>query len=312
MNNEVDVSFITINYNSSEHTIKLVQSIIKNTEDVSYEIIIVDNASQDADFLNLKNFVSNVGKIKLIRSRINSGFSGGNMLGVNYAMGEYWFFINNDSMLSNNSAKILKNFLDANEDVAVSTATILNERGDTILSYGLFPSVVEKLFGRSAYRFFQNKKFLNGKSNITKPSEVDIISGSCMFFKAKCFCSIGGFDTMFFLYSEEEDICKRVWNYGKKVYYVPDAKIYHIGGGSTNKSFEMEREFYISYYHLINKHYNFFGQILIKFSLFMKLFFRIFKRKKGFKMFVAMIIGFPNKNSLRYKQTIVNSNLNYK
>ena len=97
----------------------------------------------------------------------------------------------------------------------------------------------------------------------------------------------GGFDTVFFLYCEEEDICKRVWDFGKKVYFIPEAEVFHEAGGSTEKSFEIEREFYISYYHLLNKHYNFLGIFLLKIALFIKLFFRIFKKKNGFKIFLA-------------------------
>ena len=85
----VDLSFITINYNSSEFTIKLIESIKKFTT-LSYEIIIVDNASQQIDYELLKNYVSDHQNIQLIKNRINSGFASGNMLGVNYASGEYY------------------------------------------------------------------------------------------------------------------------------------------------------------------------------------------------------------------------------
>jgi len=288
MNNSIDVSFITINYNSSEYTIKLVDSIINHSLDISYEIIIIDNASEDIDFLNLKSFSSKIEKIRLIRNRINSGFSSANMLGVNYAKGKYWFFINNDCILLNNSAKILKDFLDINQDIAICTATILDENSNFISSYGHFPHIVKHLFGSSIYRFFSKQKFPSNKIKLDNPSIVEVISGSCMFFKAEDFCNIGGFDTIFFLYCEEEDICKRVWDYGKKVYCVPKAKIFHKEGGSTERSFEIEREFYVSYYHLIEKHYNFFGQLLLKLALFFKLFFRIFKRKNGLQIFLCI------------------------
>jgi GT2 family glycosyltransferase len=125
-----------------------------------------------------------------------------------------------------------------------------------------------------------------------------------MFFRRDVFCSIGGFDTVFFLYCEEEDICKRVWDFGKKVYFIPKAEVFHEAGGSTEKSFEIEREFYISYYHLLDKHFNLFERLLLKASLFVKLFFRIFKKKNGFKIFLAMFQCFSKKNSLRYKQKI--------
>jgi len=302
-NDNVDVSFITINYNSSQHTIKLVNSIIKNSLDLSYQIIIIDNNSEYNDFLQLKNFNSN-SNIQLIRNRINSGFSSGNMLGVNYAVGNYYFFINNDVVLINNTSKILKDFMDNNKDVAVCTSMNLDEKNNVVPSYSEFPRILEKFFGRAIQRAFSKQKFYRPSKKLNTPIPVDVIAGSCMFFNAEYFCELGGFDTAFFLYCEEEDVCKRVWDYGKKVYYVPEAKISHKAGGSTKRNFEIEREFYISYYHLIRKHYAFLGCFLMKFALFIKLFFRIFKRKNGFKMFLSMFTGFSSKKSLRNTQTI--------
>lgn len=67
-----------------------------------------------------------------------------------------------------------------------------------------------------------------------------------MFFRKDIFSSIGGFDTVFFLYCEEEDICKRVWDFGKKVYFIPKAEVFHEAGGSTEKKFsDRKRILYI-------------------------------------------------------------------
>ena len=300
----IDLSFITINYNSSNLTIKLVDSIISQTVNLDFEIIVVDNASKKEDFQNLCDSLNRFEQVKIIRNKINSGFASGNMLGVNYALGKYYFFINNDCILLNNTSKILKDFLDFNEDVGLATAKVLDNNGNYSSSYKQFPHLIKQLFGNSIQRIISKNRFPSNKIKIEKNSEVEVISGSCMFFRKDVFCSIGGFDTVFFLYCEEEDICKRVWDFGKKVYFIPKAEVFHEAGGSTEKSFEIEREFYISYYHLLNKHYNFLGIFLLKIALFIKLFFRIFKKKNGFKIFLAMFQCFSKKNSLRYKQKI--------
>lgn len=301
----IDISFITINFNSSQYTIKLIESIIKNTTNILYEIIIVDNASEKKDISALKNFIRNIGNIKIIENRINSGFANGNMLGVNYASGKYYFFINNDCLLLNNTAAILKNFLDNNNDVALVTAKVLDDKKNFSSSYKQFPHVLKQLFGNSIQRFFSKNKFPSNKIKLDKNSQVEVVSGSCMFFRADIFCDIGGFDTIFFLYCEEEDISKRVWDIGKKVYFIPEAEVYHKSGGSTTQSILMEREFYISYYHLLNKHFNSFEKVLLKMALFFKLFFRIFKKKNGFTIFLSMLKGFSKKESLRYKQKLI-------
>lgn len=303
----IDLSFITINYNSSNLTIKLVDSIISQTVNLDFEIIVVDNASKKEDFQNLCDSLNRFDQVKIIKNKINSGFASGNMLGINYAKGKYYFFINNDCILLNNTSKILKDFLDFNEDVGLATAKVLDNNGNYSSSYKQFPHLIKQLFGNSIQRIVSKNRFPSNKIKLEKNSEVEVISGSCMFFRKDVFSSIGGFDTVFFLYCEEEDICKRVWDFGKKVYFIPKAEVFHEAGGSTEKSFEIEREFYISYYHLLDKHYNFLEILLLKIALFIKLFFRIFKKKNGFKIFLATIQGFSRKNSLRYQQKVNNS-----
>ena len=300
----IDISFITINYNSSDLTIKLVNSIILQTIGLDFEIIIVDNASQNEDFQNLHNNLSQINQVKIIKNRINSGFASGNMLGVNYASGKYYFFINNDCILLNNSAKIFKDFLENNKNVGLVTGKVLDENGNFSSSYKQFPYLIKQLFGNSIQRVISKNKFPSNKIKLQENSRVEVVSGSCMFFDSEIFSKIGGFDTLFFLYCEEEDISKRVWNFGKDVYFVPQAEVFHKAGGSTQKSFEIEREFYISYYHLLDKHFSFLEKSFLKIALFIKLFFRIFKRKNGFKIFLAIIKGFSTKESLRYKQRV--------
>ena len=74
----MQVSIITINYNSSIFTIKLVESIFENVSKlIDYEIIITDNASKDSDYKNLVKALPRDGKIKLYRNKVNNGFSGG-------------------------------------------------------------------------------------------------------------------------------------------------------------------------------------------------------------------------------------------
>jgi GT2 family glycosyltransferase len=199
--NKIDVSFITINYNSSDFTIKLVESIILKTIDLSFEIVVVDNSSKKEDFQNLYNNLNSIQQVKIIENRVNSGFASGNMLGVNFASGKYYFFINNDCILLNNSAKVLKEFLEKNLDVGLATGKVLDENDNFSSSYKQFPHLIKQLFGNSIQRAISKNKFPSNKIKLQENSKVEVVSGSCMFFRRDVFCSIGGFDTIFFLRS---------------------------------------------------------------------------------------------------------------
>lgn len=295
------ISFITINFNSSSYTIELLKSIEKFST-LTYEVIVVDNDSKSDDYALLEEFVRKKESIKLIKNSKNEGFSSGNMLGVTHASGEYFFFINNDTQLLNDASKVMYEYLEKHLDVALSTAKVKDEKGGFSSSYKLFPSVVKELFGNSVARKFSKHNFPSNKIKLDKPTLVEVVSGSCMFFRASDFNNVGGFDTQFFLYCEEEDLSKRVWDYGKKVIFLPDAEILHHSGGSTQKSFEIEREYYISYYILIKKHFGFLSVVLLKILVLFKLFRRSFKRKNGFKLFLCALNGCKKENSLRKRE----------
>ena len=303
----IDISFITINYNSSHHTIALVQSIITYTlANLSYEIIIVDNASELEDYAHLRGNINFIPEVSIVRSRINSGFAGGNMLGVNYARGTYYFFINNDCLLLNNAASIMKSYLDNHNNIALATAKITDEKGYTSSSYKQFPSLIKQWFGNSVHRRISSASFPSNKIRLETPTAVEIVSGSCMFFRAEHFCIVGGFDTVFFLYCEEEDICKRVWNLNKEVYFIPDAEVFHAGGGSSARNILLEKEFYISYNLLINKHFTLIPRFFMKAALLFKQFRRIFTKKNGLALFIFILRSAPIHESLRYKQLMKN------
>jgi GT2 family glycosyltransferase len=123
-----------------------------------------------------------------------------------------------------------------------------------------------------------------------------------MFFKREVFLEVGGFDTHFFLYCEEEDLSKRVIDSGYNVMFIPDAKIYHKGGGSCSSNYALIKEYYISYTYLILKHFNILTASLLYFLVITKLFRRSFTKKNGVKLFVQSLKGFIEKDSMRYNQ----------
>ncbi|MFA5216008.1 glycosyltransferase family 2 protein [Sulfuricurvum sp.] len=298
------ISIITVNYNSSHHTINMVESIRKMTaSSLTYEIIIVDNASEPEQYdllLSLQSFSD----ITIIRSRINGGFAWGNMLGVQHAMGDYYLFLNNDTLFQNDVLTLFYNYAQTNKDVGLLGGHLSNKDGSRTSSYKKFPSLLSNLLGNSLARLLTPQDFPSNKTVLNVPTEVSVVSGSCMFFRRDCFDKIGGFDTVFFLYCEEEDISKRVWDSGLKVMYLPDAHILHLEGASTTRNLAIEKEFYISYILLLNKHFPLWKVAMLKSLQLIKLLRRSFRSTHYFCLFLFVLRGAPIKESLRYKQSI--------
>ena len=300
----MQVSIITINYNSSLFTIKLVESIFKNVSKlIDYEIIITDNSSRDRDYDNLVKKLPRDKRIKLFRNKINNGFSGGNMDGYEKSNCKYLLFINNDCQCINDVIKPLIAFMECNNNVGLLTGKVRGVDGRYTGTHKLFPSLSKSLFGTRFTRILLKGKFISPKKSIKKPTRVQVVTGAFMFFSKKVFEDIDGFDRKFFLDCEEEDISKRVWDIGKEVYMLPEPEIIHEHGGSKKENeMELHNEFYISYKKLMFKHYSKFYSVVMLVLISLKIFRYFLLGRCKYETVKLALKGFPEECSLRYKQ----------
>ena len=300
----MQVSIITINYNSSLFTIKLVESVFKHIgKIIDYEIIITDNASKDRDYENLVKKLPRDERIKLFRNKVNNGFSGGNMDGYEKSKGKYLLFINNDCQCMNDVISPLIEFMKSNDNVGLLTGKVRGLDGRYTGTHKLFPSLSKSLFGTRFARILSKEKFISPKRSIKKPTRVQVVTGAFMFFSKEVFEDIDGFDRKFFLDCEEEDISKRVWDIGKEVYMLPKPEIVHEHGGSKKENeMELRNEFYISYKKLMFKHYSKPYSILMLLLISLKIFRYFIVGKCKYDTVKLALKGFPEECSLRYKQ----------
>lgn len=236
----MDISVIIVNYNTPQLTLQCVESIYKHTDNVSFEIIVVDNCSAD----NSVELLSSNKKIKLIRSAHNLGFGKANNLGYKYAKGKYIFLLNSDTLLLNNA---LKEFYDSMENLPQEVACIgcrlLDQEGNITKSIGKWKelSVGENLAGAIlAYLPFVRRKrdnlardnynLLNNNEPFVK---VDVIIGADMFIRRSVIEKLGLFDPRFFMYTEESDLQRTYHENGYICGIVQGPRIIHLEGKSA-------------------------------------------------------------------------------
>jgi GT2 family glycosyltransferase len=302
-----DVAVILINYNSSEHSINCIHSILKNTSDnLNFQIIITDNASEEKDYLNLKKFCDqeNNPKIKLYRSNINTGFGGGNMHGVQFANSNYLAFLNNDTLLLNDCLSILKNFLEENKNTGVVGGQAYKEDGSFMVCTDHFASPYTEIFGKKILEKINPTKYPKIKKLYDNSKRVNFVTGSFMFMRTDDFNEIGGFDTNIFLYHEESDLCRRMLNISKLTQLVPKAKFIHLHGVSTTQSIAIKKELKISLLYVIQKHYGFWGHKIVLVYLTVKYFFSGIIKSKNRALFILVLNGAPLTKSLKLLQKI--------
>jgi len=303
-----DIAVILINYNSSEHSINCIRSIIEKTsKNLNYQIIITDNCSEKEDCLKLKSFCDEINfpNLEFHRSNINSGFGGGNMFGVQFANAKYLAFVNNDTLLKNDCLTILKNALENNLNIGIAGAQAFKENGDFMISLDHFASPAREIIGRSFLESINSNKYPKRKKLYKNPLQVNFVPGSFMFVRATDFYEVGGFDTTIFLYYEETDLCIRLAKKSKFAYLIPEAEFVHFHGASTGKSLAIKKELKISLLYIMRKHYGFFGHKIVMAFLIIKYFFSSILKPKNWSLFFLILTGAPLSESLKTKQKIV-------
>lgn len=306
----IDVSCIIINYNTTNYTVDCIESIIKNTSsELTYEIIVVDNASTYESYALLKENVERINAkvVKLVRSKQNVGFGAGNMLGVQYGSPcKYYAFINNDTLqVSDNCLGHLSAFMDKHTEVGICSPQMLDEHKNFRVTIDHFSSIQREILRRPLLEFLFPKTYLNRKKTYDKPTKVHYVQGSFMFTRADDFNEIGGFDTNLFLYYEESDVSRRLLKQKQKyTYLLPDLEYIHYKSASIKKNILIKIEQKLSLLYYIRKHYGWVHyKVLITYYC-IRYFFSSIIKPSYWKLFFTLISGAPISKSLKQNQKI--------
>ncbi|MCB9202370.1 MAG: glycosyltransferase family 2 protein [Flavobacteriales bacterium] len=262
----MDLSIITINFNTSQITLNCINSIISTMDrELSYEIIVTDNNSELEDYQFLKENFPKQENIHLYRSSVNTGFGGGNMFGVNFAKGDYYVFVNSDCVVKEPIFKHLLDFYKSTPNAGMIGPKVIHESNKHNYSFSYIYNLKLQLFGR--HNYIKRYGLPDYRADYNSPVEVDYVIGSFMFLKRSIFEEIGGFDTNIFLYYEETDLGIKLHKKGYKNYYVPSVSYTHIGSVSVKenilkKNLRMEMENQISQNYIFKKHNSFFSILI--------------------------------------------------
>ncbi|GAB3934997.1 glycosyltransferase family 2 protein [Larkinella terrae] len=299
------LSIIILNYNSSSLTLDCVASIRSLTQLVDYEMVVVDNGSQIDDF-NRLYAITRFPNLKLIRSRINLGFAGGNMLGLQSvnSSSDYYFFLNNDCQLLDDVCSRLFGFMEENKSVGVCTAQAINRLDEHEPSFNYFPTLGGKLLGHGIMRWIKPADYLSRRRVYQDVTAVPVVTGSALFVRARAFWEAGGFDPAFFLYCEEEDLCRRFRAMNWKAMLIPDVRFRHLGGGSTRRNLLIEKEYYVSLFYYFRKYESGLTQLLLQLFYTVKVGRKAFKSNLFAHLAWFILRGAPGRESLRYRQEL--------
>jgi GT2 family glycosyltransferase len=234
----VDLSIIIVNWDSKDYVRNCIASILANTFDIDYEIIVVDSASFDGCGEMLQAVYPHV---RFIQCGHNVGFGRANNLGATYARGNMLLLLNPDTEVRAHTIKRLYTSLTQLPRAGVIGCRLLNTDGSlqatcvqpfpTIVNQVLNAQILQRWFSKT--RLWMTAATFEG---VTSPPPVEVVTGACMMIMRDVFEAVKGFSPDYFMYAEDLDLCYKVRAAGFTNYYVPEVEIVHHGGGSTQRT----------------------------------------------------------------------------
>ncbi|MCF8230653.1 MAG: glycosyltransferase family 2 protein [Bacteroidales bacterium] len=219
------VSIITVNYNQSEVTCKLLESLYKVTYP-NLEVIVVDNNSNDQGQVIKQRYPN----IIFIPSPINYGFAAGNNMGIMAAHGEFVMFLNNDIEVRPDFLEPMINKFRENPKVGAVSPKIRFFHTPSTIQYAGYTAMHPITLRNFAYGYKEEDLGQHDKDRITHSAH-----GAAMMVPMALIRKLGMMAYIFFLYYEEADYCARITRAGYEIHYVHHALVYHKESVSTGR-----------------------------------------------------------------------------
>ncbi len=252
------IDIVIVNYKSIDLTLKCLKSVYDSIGDIPVRIFVQDNHSNNG----VDRIINAFPGVLLTKFYFNMGFSKAVNKGIRQGTAPYVLLLNPDTIIKEGFFDWILQYIESNPDIGIIGPKVLNADGSLQGSARAFPKPWMAVFGRNSLltRYFPNnpisrKCILSTANDGVTPMLVDWISGACMLIRRKAIDDVGLFDENFFMYWEDCDWCKRMWENGWKVVYFPKASVVHyIGGSSIQRPIPSIVEFHKSCYKIIKKY----------------------------------------------------------
>lgn len=234
------LSIIILSWNEKKLVTECVQSILKNIQNIDFELIVIDNASRDDSVKALQKFGD---RIRLICNPTNRGYAGGNNQGFELAQGEYMLLLNQDVLVAPRSIETMVQWLDQHSEYGAATTTLKNIDGTTqYYMHRRFPTIrtvslalLHKRWTSFCPRSVRNYLYLD--KNFTADFDIEQAAGTCIMLRRAAIDELGYlFDAHHFpIYYNDVDLCFRLWQRGWKIRCLTSVSITHYKGVSVRR-----------------------------------------------------------------------------
>lgn len=268
----IELSIIIVNWNTKDILQMCIESVYKTTQNISFDIIVVDNGSTDGSAAMVQKKFP---RVKLIRNKRNLGFAAANNQGIKKAQGLFILLLNSDTIILDNAIRKTVEFMKRKSDAGAVGCKLLNPDYSLQHScynfYSFFKRVIVRKFIPKFFiplKYQRNLESLITSWDYSEVKEVDYVRGAFIMVRNEVFREVGLLDESFFMYGEEKDLCLRMKRAGWRVYFYPEAQIVHLKGTSAKKKTTEISHRIVTALLFRKKHYSFFTYVVFRLFLF--------------------------------------------
>ncbi len=235
---DLELSITICSWNTLEDTRACLQSLHRIRDEADFEVIVIDNNSEDTSPEMIRDEFP---WVRLEALKENLGFTGGQNLAISIRKAPHALLLNSDTVVHPGALRILLDYAGAHLDVGLLGPKLLNPDGSLQYSCRRFPNPLAALFRNTPIgKLFPNNRFtrdyLMQDWTHEEPREVDWLSGAALLATKSLIDKIGALDPLYYMYMEDVDYAWRAHAAHFKVVYVPSAVITHAIGRSTDKA----------------------------------------------------------------------------
>ena len=229
----MDLSIIIVNWNTRDLLARCLTSLYEQPPDCQFDVWVVDNASGDGSAQMVR---TSFPQVQVVANSQNSGFARANNQAICQSVARYVLLLNPDTLVHAGAVNALYQHIKADTGLGAVGPKLLN--ADGTLQVSVYPAPT---LGSEFWRLFH----LDGLVPVScyphaaleklDPRPVDVIMGACLMVRRAVLDQVGLFDTDYFVYSEEVDLCERIRKAGYRLMWLPAAQVTHYGGRSTSQ-----------------------------------------------------------------------------
>jgi N-acetylglucosaminyl-diphospho-decaprenol L-rhamnosyltransferase len=232
-----NLCIVIVNYKTPQLLLDCLESLLPELDD-SMVVTVVDNASNDSSIMLVDNWIlehNQADTIKLISASVNTGFSGGNNIGIKSVQANHYLLLNSDALVRKGAIQTLLNTLSQEKTVGLIGPRL--EWPDTSPQESCFKyhTPISEFIGSAKTGLITKcfKKYVVAQPVSEVPDKYDWISFACVMIKAEVFNTVGLLDDDYFMYFEDVEFCHRAKQSGWEIMYEPSAHVVHLRGGSS-------------------------------------------------------------------------------